>query len=308
MATLEAETMKLWILLALLLQAGAGSPSPQYATAPYTGNLITLQYRELSYRLSRFVEPDPARQFMSGYVYSASTPVTLADPSGAMLPELEGSIERALEGLENENAVATENTQPIKAENLKPATNNRRIIRRPALPPPPPPNMRSPRHIVDSAPPRSLTSAIAELNTAEEKLGRVEQEILVVTMQRDHVPSGIRGALFRLRYTTRLSKLQTYRDELSRYREYYSLRVQNEHARYANTLRELQRRPFSQRLGHNPQTGQWELQPKRGPIMETLDANLLFDQLRILPSSVEQSTQEQKMMRVKAWIDSIPDR
>ena len=308
MATLEAESMKLWILLALMLQAGSGSPSPQYATAPYSGELITLQYRELSYRLSRFIEPDPAKQFMSGYAYSANTPVTLADPSGAMLPELEGSIERALDDLENENAVATEDTQPLKVENLKPATNNRRIIHRPAPPPPPPLHMRSPQRLADSAPPRSLTSAIAELNTAEEKLGKVEQEILVVTMQRDHVPSGIRGALFRLRYTTRINKLQAYRDELSRYREYYSLRVQNEHARYADTLRELQRRPFSQRLSHNPQTGQWELQPKRGPIMETLDANLLFDQLREIPSPAAASTQEHKMMRVKAWIDSIPDR
>lgn len=85
MATLEAEAMKLWILLALLLQTATGSPSPRYATAPYTGNLITLQYRELSYRLSRFVEPDPARQFMSGYVYSGSSPVTHSDPSGAMM-------------------------------------------------------------------------------------------------------------------------------------------------------------------------------------------------------------------------------
>ncbi|WP_419591647.1 hypothetical protein [Thiolapillus sp.] len=85
MATLEAETMKLWILLALLLQAVPGSPSPQYATAPYSGDLITLQYRELSYRLSRFVEPDPARQFMSGYIYSGSSPVTHSDPTGAMM-------------------------------------------------------------------------------------------------------------------------------------------------------------------------------------------------------------------------------
>uniref|UniRef100_UPI003AF9E44E hypothetical protein n=3 Tax=Thiolapillus sp. TaxID=2017437 RepID=UPI003AF9E44E len=37
------------------------------------------------YRLSRFVEPDPARQFMSGYVYSGSSPVTHSDPSGAMM-------------------------------------------------------------------------------------------------------------------------------------------------------------------------------------------------------------------------------
>ncbi len=77
--------MKLWILLALLLQAVPGSPSPQYATAPYSGDLITLQYRELSYRLSRFIEPDPARQFMSGYIYSGSSPVTHSDPTGAMM-------------------------------------------------------------------------------------------------------------------------------------------------------------------------------------------------------------------------------
>ncbi len=82
---MEAEAMKLWILLALLLQAVPGSPSPQYATAPYSGDLITLQYRELSYRLSRFVEPDPARQFMSGYIYSGSSPVTHSDPTGAMM-------------------------------------------------------------------------------------------------------------------------------------------------------------------------------------------------------------------------------
>ncbi len=85
MATLEAEAMKLWILLVLMLQTVPGRPSPQYATAPYTGDLITLQYRELSYRLSRYVEPDPARQFMSGYIYSGSSPVTHSDPTGAMM-------------------------------------------------------------------------------------------------------------------------------------------------------------------------------------------------------------------------------
>lgn len=304
-----AEPAKIATLLMLLSLPVAGQGEPHYAGGGYRGDLVLLGARYLNPRLSRFTTPDPAQQFMSGYQYSAGTPVTLADPSGAMLPEdLAGSIERALDGLENEYATVTENTQRVKAENLKPVENPKRIIRRPAPPPPPPPHMRSTRHLVDSAPPRSLTSAIAELNTAEEKLNKVEHEILVVTMQRDHAAPGIRGKLFRLRFTARLRKLQAYRDEISQYREYYSLRVQNEHARYAETLKELQRRPFSQRLGHNPQTGQWELKSGWAPVMETLDANLLFDQLRILPSSAEQSTNEQKMMRVQAWIDSIPDR
>ncbi|WP_419606846.1 RHS repeat domain-containing protein [Thiolapillus sp.] len=303
-----AEPAKIATLLMLLSLPVAGQGEPHYAGGGYRGDLVLLGARYLNPRLSRFTTPDPARQFMSGYQYGAGTPVTLADPSGAMLPELEGSIERALEGLENEHAAVTENTQRIKAENLKPAANQRRIIRRPAPPPPPPPNMRSLRHTVDSAPPRSLTNAIAELNKAEEKLNKVEHEILVVTMQRDHVAPGIRGALFRLRYTTRISKLQAYRDKLSGYRDFYSSLVKNEHARYSNTLRELQRRPFSQRLSRSPQSGQWELQSSRGPVMETLDANLLFEQLRILPSPAEQSTNEQKMMRVREWINSIPDR
>ncbi|WP_419605659.1 RHS repeat domain-containing protein [Thiolapillus sp.] len=86
----------------------AGPCEPHYAEGGYRGGLIQLGARYLNPRLSRFTTPDPARQFMSGYQYSASTPVTLADPSGAMLPELEGSIERALEGLENENAMVIE--------------------------------------------------------------------------------------------------------------------------------------------------------------------------------------------------------
>ena len=290
----------------LLSLPTAGPCAPHYAGGGYRGDLIQLGARYLNPRLSGFITPDPARQVMSGYQYSAGTPVTLADPSGAMLPELEGSIEHALEGFENANARVTENTQRIKADNLKPVENPKRIIRRPASPPPPPP-VRSPRHVVDSAPPRSLTSAIAELNTAKEKLGRLEQEILGITLQRDHAAPGIRGALFRLRYTTRIRRLRAYRDKLSGYRDYYSSLVQDEHARYAQTLRELQRRPFSQQLGRSPQSGQWELQPKQSPVMETLDANLLFDQLRILPPSAEPSTPEQKMMRVRAWIDSIPD-
>ena len=302
-----AEPAKIVTLLMLLSLPVAGQGEPHYAGGGYRGDLVLLGARYLNPRLSRFTTPDPAQQFMSGYQYSAGTPVTLADPSGAMLPELEGSIERALDGLENEHAAVTENTQRIKAENLKPAANQRRIIRRPAPPPPPPLHMRSTRHLVDSSPPRSLTNAIAELNTAEEKLNKVEHEILVVTMQRDHAAPGIRGKLFRLRFTARLRKLQAYRDEISRYREYYSLRVQNEHARYADTLRELQRRPFSKQVSRNPHSGQWELKSGWAPVMETLDANLLFDQLRILPSSAEQSTNEQKMMRVQAWIDSIPD-
>ncbi|WP_419648007.1 hypothetical protein [Thiolapillus sp.] len=301
-----AEPAKIAVLLMLISLPVAGVCEPHYAAGGYRGDLVLLGARYLNPRLSGFTTPDPARQFMSGYQYGAGTPVTLADPSGAMLPELEGSVGRALDGLENEYATVTESTQPVKAYNLKPVEDPRRIIRRPAAPPPPPP-MRSPRHVVDSAPPRSLTSAIAELNTAEEKLGRLEQEILGITLQRDHAAPGIRGALFRLRYTTRIRKLRAYRDKLSGYRDYYSSLVQDEHARYAQTLRELQRRPFSQQLGRSPQSGQWELQPKQSPVMETLDANLLFDQLRILPPSAEPSTPEQKMMRVRAWIDSIPD-
>ncbi len=52
---MEKEVMKLWLLLALLLQPIAGKPSPQYVASPYNGSLITLQYRELSYTLSRFL-------------------------------------------------------------------------------------------------------------------------------------------------------------------------------------------------------------------------------------------------------------
>ncbi len=115
MATLEAETMKLWILLALLLQAVPGSPSPQYATAPYSGDLITLQYRELSYRLSRFVEPDPARQFMSGYIYSGSSPVTHSDPTGAMMGG--ETVEMALRDLSTPDLESdTEDVQIIHEE------------------------------------------------------------------------------------------------------------------------------------------------------------------------------------------------
>ncbi|WP_419626157.1 RHS repeat-associated core domain-containing protein, partial [Thiolapillus sp.] len=127
-----AEPAKIATLLMLLSLPVAGQGEPHYAGGSYRGDLVQLGARYLNPRLSRFTTPDPAQQFMSGYQYSAGTPVTLADPSGAMLPEdLAGSIERALDGLENEYATVTENTQRVKAENLKPVENPKRIIRRP---------------------------------------------------------------------------------------------------------------------------------------------------------------------------------
>ncbi|WP_419591869.1 RHS repeat-associated core domain-containing protein, partial [Thiolapillus sp.] len=84
MATLEKIVAKLLISV-LLCMATAVNADSRYANGSYVGDLITLGVRDLSPRLSRFLETDPARQLFSAYSYAAGTPVTVADPTGAVL-------------------------------------------------------------------------------------------------------------------------------------------------------------------------------------------------------------------------------
>jgi len=292
-----AKPTRLTAVLLLLSLPIMGKCEPHYAGGDYRGDLIQLGARYLNPRLSRFTTPDPAKQFFSGYQYSAGTPVTLADPSGAMLPELEGSIERAISDLESEHAVVTESTQQVQSAAHVNTEKSQSIIRRPTRQAPPPPT------------PPKLQAALAGLNTAEEELNLVDYQIRVARAQRERVIPGIRGVFGRLRLSAKLIDLRAQRGELTYKREYYSLRVQEEHASHIKTLRELQRRPMYRRIVRNEHSGQWELLPGRAPVMETLDANLLFDQLQVFPSPAERSLDEQqKIDRVQAWLATTQKR
>ncbi|WP_419591866.1 RHS repeat-associated core domain-containing protein, partial [Thiolapillus sp.] len=73
------------LIPSILCMAAAVHADSRYANGSYVGDLITLGVRDLSPRLSRFLETDPARQLFSAYSYAAGTPVTVADPTGAVL-------------------------------------------------------------------------------------------------------------------------------------------------------------------------------------------------------------------------------
>lgn len=285
-------TEKALILVVLILLPCAGWSEPRYAGGSYRGSLIHLGVRDLSPSLSRFTTTDPANQFFSGYQYGAGVPVTLADPSGAMLPELVNSFDSTYVSLRNRESLFTENTQPARTRSLPVATDLRHdVIRRRTAPAAPEPNTLSP--------PPMLKSAIDSLNATEEVLNSVESKIRMTTLKRNRVAPGVTGALARLRLTAKLTDLQSRRDRMAYNRDFYARRVENEHARYIAALRGLQPPPLAQRLSRNPWSGQWELRRGGSPFMEAFGANSLFNQLQVFPSEVEQSLEAQEMQRAR---------
>ncbi len=302
-----AKPTKIIVILILLSLPVTGMCDPHYAKGDYHGDLIQLGVRYLSSRLSRFTTPDPAKQFFSGYQYGAGVPVTLADPSGAVLPRLEGSIERSIAELENGGVVATENTQRLRARNRVQNEVPNRVIRRPA-PTPSAPYRR--RHLLSNTTP-ALQDALYELNSTELRIDETEHQIYATTQQLNRTAPGIRGAPTRLRLSMKLRELRHQRTQMNHKRGYYALRVQEEHARYVHAFRRWQLRTHvrthAQPLGRNPRSGRWELQPGRVPVMESLDANLLFDQLHEIPTQAPQSLEErQRMARVREWLETTP--
>ena len=124
--------MKVTLLTLLLLCASYPTwctPSaPRYAQGPYTSDLIILGYRELNFRLSRFIEPDPEREFQSGYTYGAGMPVTYADPNGAWLFErLRAFMERYMETTE-QHALDWEATRPLLGDAPQVSTGRARVV------------------------------------------------------------------------------------------------------------------------------------------------------------------------------------
>ncbi len=97
-----------------------------YAKGDYNGDLIHLGVRDLNPRHSRFTTPDPRRQFMSGYIYSASSPVTYSDPTGAMM---EGeAVEAVVSSLDSAEPVTTttvakESVRPVAPPRVAPVSS-----------------------------------------------------------------------------------------------------------------------------------------------------------------------------------------
>ncbi len=74
-----------WLLFLCLCTTTLSYADSRYANGSYVGDIITLGVRDLSPRLSRFLETDPEHQFSSDYSYAGGTPVTVADPTGAVV-------------------------------------------------------------------------------------------------------------------------------------------------------------------------------------------------------------------------------
>ncbi|WP_419617773.1 hypothetical protein, partial [Thiolapillus sp.] len=109
-----------WVLLLGLCVANLSFADPRYAGGDYVGDIITLGVRDLSPRLSRFLETDPERQLFSAYSYAAGTPVTVADPTGAVLGTELIAI-RMIEdtrGLYLQNTMTAEETKTVSHANI----------------------------------------------------------------------------------------------------------------------------------------------------------------------------------------------
>ncbi len=124
-----ASMKKILVTLLLLSAVATTWGQPRYAQHAYTGELVLLDQRELNPHISRFLEPDPEREFQSGYPYGAGMPVTYADPSGAWLFErINAFVQRYTEALE-QHALDWEATQAVdSAEKATEANVNSHIM------------------------------------------------------------------------------------------------------------------------------------------------------------------------------------
>ena len=103
-----------WLLFLCLCTTTLSYADSRYANGSYIGNIITLGVRDLSPRLSRFLETDPEHQFSSDYSYAGCTPVTVADPTGAVvLPIAEIRLIDDTRSLFRANFLTAEDTKKV---------------------------------------------------------------------------------------------------------------------------------------------------------------------------------------------------
>lgn len=103
-----------WLLFLCLCTTTLSYADSRYANGSYIGNIITLGVRDLSPRLSRFLETDPEHQFSSDYSYAGGTPVTVADPTGAVvLPIAEIRLIDDTRSLFRANFLTAEDTKKV---------------------------------------------------------------------------------------------------------------------------------------------------------------------------------------------------
>ena len=103
-----------WLLFLCLCTTTLSYADSRYANGSYVGNIITLGVRDLSPRLSRFLETDPEHQFSSDYSYAGGTPVTVADPTGAVvLPIAEIRLIDDTRSLFRANFLTAEDTKKV---------------------------------------------------------------------------------------------------------------------------------------------------------------------------------------------------
>ncbi len=109
-----------WLLFLCLCTTTLSYADSRYANGSYVGDIITLGVRDLSPRLSRFLETDPEHQFSSDYSYAGGTPVTVADPTGAVvLPVAAIRLIDDTRSLFRANFLAAEDTKKVAYSHTK---------------------------------------------------------------------------------------------------------------------------------------------------------------------------------------------
>ncbi|WP_419639863.1 hypothetical protein [Thiolapillus sp.] len=217
------------ILTTLILLSGTGLSDPRYANGDYRGDLIHLGVRDLNPRLSRFTTPDPANQFVSGYQYGAASPVTYADPNGAMMEVasmmmMEISEDTAPLTDAPESAATTEHTQkltPSTEDTLKASRNSVTLRKSPRMRVPPQDQWGA-RYL---RLPEPMNTTMRFLNRTESRLSDVEAKMQLKARERDALPSGFRSYYKRMSLERQLRDLNVQRSEYIDQKKYYRERL-----------------------------------------------------------------------------------
>ncbi|WP_419627281.1 hypothetical protein [Thiolapillus sp.] len=224
------------ILATLILIPSAGVSGPRYASGDYRGDLIHLGVRDLNPRLSRFTTPDPANQFVSGYQYGAASPVTYADPNGAMMEVasmMMAEISDDTAPLTNapESATTAEHTQkltPSARDTVKASRNSVTLRKSPRMRVPP----QNRWGAIYMRLPAPMNTTMSFLEKAESRLESIEAEMRLKAQERDTLPSGLRNYYKRMTLERQLRDLNSRRSEYLDQKKYYRERllVMREHA------------------------------------------------------------------------------
>ncbi|WP_419617769.1 RHS repeat-associated core domain-containing protein [Thiolapillus sp.] len=249
---------RLMILATLVLLSGTGLSDPRYANGDYRGDLIHLGVRDLNPRLSRFTTPDPANQFVSSYQYGAASPVTYADPSGAMMEvastmmmEISGDTAPLTEA--PEHAATTERTQkltPGAKDTLQPSQRAATIKKSPRVQVQPKAQWES----VYMRLPEPLNTTMHFLDRAESRLSDIEAQMQLKARERDALPSGLRNYYRRMSLERQLRDLRVRRSEYLDQQKYYKER-----------LRGMRRQAYDPRW---PRTDPWVSTYRKPPVHE----------------------------------------